>query len=102
MNQLNTRTPIVNIQPTTRTGGSGGIGQFASIGFLTAVTFDVENPWIFSSFMVRTAGDVVIRDRAGNTFLMPGCLPGTQYYAVGIMIVAAGTTATGVFVFGGV
>ena len=102
MNQLNTRSPITNIQPTTRTGGSGGIGTFASIGFLTAVTPDVENPWIFSSFMIRVGGDVVIRDRAGNSFLMPACIPGVQYYALGIMIVGAGTTATGIFVYGGV
>lgn len=99
---LNTLSPITNISPTTRTGGSGGIGRFASIGFITAVTPGVENPWIFSSFMVRTAGDVVIADRNNNSFLMPDCQPGVQYFAVGIMIVASGTTATGIFVFGGV
>lgn len=99
---LNTLSPIINISPTTRTGGSGGLGRFASKGFVVAVTPDIENPWIFSSFMVRTAGDVVVADRNNNNFLMPACQPGVQYFAVGIKIIASGTTATGIFVYGGV
>lgn len=97
---LNGTYPVVKIQPSNRRGGSGGIGRFASHGLTAAIALDVEVPFIFSSFMVRTTGDVVIVDTADNEFLMPGVIPGVQYWAVGKMFTAT-STATGIFVFGG-
>lgn len=99
---INESYNVAKIQPSNRRGGSGGIGRFASHGLDTAITVDVEVPFIFSSFMVRVAGDVMIMDTGDQTFTMPGCLPGIQYWAVGKMFVASGTTATGIYVFGGV
>jgi hypothetical protein len=99
---INGSYPVARIQPSNRRGGSGGIGRFASHGLTVAVTIGSELPFIFSSFMVRVGGDVAILDTGDNSYILPGCLPGIQYWAVGKMILTAGTTATGIFVFGGV
>ena len=96
---LNTLYKVVDILLSTR---RERLGRFASKGFTSAVTLDVENPWAFSSFMVSTAGDVVVQDGEGNLMKLPACQVGRQYWAVGVKILSSGTTATGIFVFGGV
>lgn len=99
---INASYPVTRIQPSNRRGGSGGIGRFASQGMITPVVLDVEVPYIFSSFMVSTAGDVVIQDTGDEFYKMVSCQPGTQYWAVGKKIISAGTTATNIYVYGGV
>lgn len=96
---INTQYPIIDILGSTR---AERLGRFASKGLSSPITPDTENPWIFSSFMVTVAGNVVVEDRAYNTMLFPACQPGRQYWAIGIKIVASGTTATGIYVYGGV
>jgi len=98
---INGSYPVTRIQPSNRRGGSGGIGRFASHGLTAAVTPGVEVPFIFSSFMIRVGGDVTIVDTGDQLFTMPACIPGIQYWAVGKTIDVS-TTATGIFVFGGV
>lgn len=95
----NTLYKVVDILLSTR---RERLGRFASKGTTTAVTLDAENPWPFSSFMVTTAGNVTIEDGEGNQMTFPACQIGRQYWAVGVKVLTAGTTATGIFVYGGV
>lgn len=98
--KLHNPQPIIDAVGSARRK-TAGFGRFASKGYLTAITPGVENPWIFTGFMVRVAGDVVIVGTDAEEFLMPACQPGVQYFAPGVMISVTGTTATGIFVYGG-
>jgi len=98
---INGSYPVTRIQPSNRRGGSGGIGRFMSHGLTAAATLDVEIPFIFSSFKVRTAGDVMVVDTGDQPFLVIDCVPGETIWAVGKMFLSAGTTATGIFPYGG-
>lgn len=78
------------------------IGRYPTKGVMTPVTLDVENPWFFKKFMVRVAGDVVVVGKDNNPFTYPACQPGIPYQTFAKMIQSAGTTATGIYIFGGV
>jgi hypothetical protein len=90
---------VVDISPTTR---SEYIGRISVNGVTSPVTFDVEVGFVFKKFMVSTAGNVNVIGVDGLPAIFPACQPGTEYFHFGLMISSTGTTATGIYVMGGV
>lgn len=90
---------IIDAEPNAR---RDRYGLFMSKGYTSPISADTENPWVFTHIMVTTVGDVVVIGTDQNEFKLPKCQIGIVYRAVGIAIASSGTTATGIYVYGGV
>lgn len=88
---------IQKINPVAR---GREIGIWPKRGGLITLDVPVGEPIKF--IRVRTAGDVVMSDAFGNTITIPDVQPGRFDLATwGDRILSAGTTATGIYWYGG-
>lgn len=87
---------INNVNPTTPTNQIGIFPQKG--GLLTANT---HLGFCFKMIRVRTAGDVNIMGIDGNAMLIIDVQPGFFTIAEGYGYLSSGTTATGIYWYGG-
>lgn len=88
------------IQDVNKAARTNEIGIFIKKGGL--LTADVPLTFLFKFIRVRTAGDVTIIDENGNTFLLIDCQPGEYHPIIAKGYASSGTTATGIYYYGGV
>lgn len=64
------------------------------VAITTSDTDDVVN--MLRGFMVTGGGDVQVTGYDGSTAVIPGCIPGVQYWALITRVWSTNTTATGI------
>jgi hypothetical protein len=87
---------INNVHPATPTNQ---IGVFPQKG--GALSADTPLNFVFKMIRVRTAGDVNIMGIDGNNYLVIDVQPGFYTVAEGFGYASSGTTATGIYWYGG-
>lgn len=87
---------INNVNPASRTEQ---VGIWIQKG--GTITLDVDLGFVFKFLRVRTAGDLNVKGIDGNSYLVPDAQPGEFFPTWGTTVLSAGTTATGIFWFGG-
>ena len=93
---------VLSINPINPDSRSEQLGRFPTYGNNSPIVLDALQGFIFKYFMVTVGGNVEVEDMTGGSFTYPACQPGTQYMTLGQRILSLRTTATGIYVHGGV